>query len=286
MKEHLKILPVVLLGNAMIAFAVCAFVVPYGIMLGGGSGLSLLIQNFLPNVRLSLISAAVNTVLFLIGWIFLGRKFAATSLMSTVLYPLILAVFERLSLDTLFREELLIAGLCCGLLIGLGVGLVVRVGGSTGGMDIPPCILQKYFGIPVGTSLMCFDTAIVLLQVAFRGLDGVLLSILVIWISSIAINRTVLSGEKKVEITIISPEYDRIRKEILDAVDCGVTLLNIETGYEGKQQKAILSVVYAQKYPIIRDVALKIDPQAFVIAADVTNVNGVGYTLERKYKER
>ena len=64
-----------------------------------------------------------------------------------------------------------------------------------------------------------------------------------------------------------------------------MTLLNIETGYEGRAQKAIMSVVYAQKYPIIRDVALKIDPQAFVIAADVTNVNGVGYTLERKYKE-
>lgn len=286
MKENLKILPVVLLGNAMIAFAVCAFVVPYGIMLGGGSGLSLLIQNFLPNVRLSLISAAVNAVLFLIGWIFLGRKFAATSLLSTVLYPLILAVFERLAVDTLFREELLIAGLGSGLLIGLGVGLVVRVGGSTGGMDIPPCILQKFFGIPVGTSLMVFDICIVLAQVAFKGLDGVLLSVLVIWISSIAINRTVLSGEKKVEITIISPEYDRIRKEILDAVDCGVTLLNIETGYEGREQKAIMSVVYAQKYPIIRDVALKIDPQAFVIAADVTNVNGVGYTLERKYKEK
>ena len=286
MKENLKILPVVLLGNAMIAFAVCAFVVPYGIMLGGGSGLSLLIQNFLPNVRLSLISAAVNAVLFLIGWIFLGRKFAATSLLSTVLYPLILAVFERLAVDTLFREELLIAGLGSGLLIGLGVGLVVRVGGSTGGMDIPPCILQKFFGIPVGTSLMAFDICIVLAQVIFRGLDGVLLSVLVIWISSIAINRTVLSGEKKVEITIISPEYDRIRKEILDAVDCGVTLLNIETGYEGREQKAIMSAVYAQKYPVIRDVALKIDPLAFVIAADVTNVNGVGYTLERKYKEK
>lgn len=133
---------------------------------------------------------------------------------------------------------------------------------------------------------MVFDICIVLAQVAFKGLDGVLLSVLVIWISSIAINRTVLSGEKKVEITIISPEYDRIRKEILDAVDCGVTLLNIETGYEGREQKAIMSVVYAQKYPVIRDVALKIDPLAFVIAADVTNVNGVGYTLDRNHKEK
>ena len=285
MKEQLKILPVVILGNAMIAFAVCAFVLPYGIMLGGGSGLSLLGQYFLPNVRLSVISAVINSLLFLIGWIFLGKKFAATSLMSTILYPMILAIFESLPLGTLFQEELLIVAMGSGLLIGLGVGLVVRVGGSTGGMDIPPCILQKYFGIPVGTSLMFFDIAIVLLQVVFRGVDGVLLSGLVIWISSVAINRTLLAGEKKVEITIISPKYECICKTILEEMDCGVTLLNIETGFEGQQQKAIMSVVYARKYPEIRDAALKIDPQAFVIAADVTNVNGQGYTLERNYKK-
>ena len=286
MKEQLRIFPVVLLGNAMLAFAVCAFVVPYGIMLGGSSGISLAIQRFLPNVRLSVISAAVNLLLFLLGYLFLGKKFAATSLMSTILYPAILAVFELLPLDTLFREELIVVALACGLLIGLGIGLVVRVGGSTGGMDIPPCILQKYFGIPVGTSLMFFDTAIVLVQVLLEGVDGVLLSILVIGISSAAINRTLVSGEKKVEITIISPEFERIRREILDTMDCGVTMLDIETGYEGQKQKAIMSIVYARKYPPIRDAALKIDPHAFVIASEVTNVNGLGYTLDRKYKER
>ena len=270
----------------MLAFAVCAFVVPYGIMLGGSSGISLAIQRFLPNVRLSVISAAVNLLLFLLGYLFLGKKFAATSLMSTILYPAILAVFELLPLDTLFREELIVVALACGLLIGLGIGLVVRVGGSTGGMDIPPCILQKYFGIPVGTSLMFFDTAIVLVQVLLEGVDGVLLSILVIGISSAAINRTLVSGEKKVEITIISPEFERIRREILDTMDCGVTMLDIETGYEGQKQKAIMSIVYARKYPPIRDAALKIDPHAFVIASEVTNVNGLGYTLDRKYKER
>jgi len=283
-KEQLKIFPVVLLGNAMLAFAVCAFVVPYGIMLGGSSGIALTIQHFLPNVRLSAISAVVNLLLFLLGWWFLGKKFAATSLMSTILYPATLAVFELLPLGTLFQEELIVVALACGLLIGFGIGLVVRVGGSTGGMDIPPCILQKYFGIPVGTSLMFFDTAIVLLQVVFKGLDGVLLSILVIWISSVAINRTLVSGEKKVEITIISPEYERIRKEILETMDCGLTLLDIETGYECQKQKAIMSIVYARKYPPIRDAALKIDPHAFVIAADVTNVNGIGYTIDRKNK--
>lgn len=281
MKEQLKTLPLVIIGNAMLAFAICAFVVPYGIMLGGSTGIALTVQHFLPGLRLSVISAVVNILLFVVGWLFMGKRFAATSLLSTIVYPIELAIFETLPLQDLFHEDIMVACLFCGLIIGLGIGLVVRSGGSTGGMDIPPCILQKFFGIPVGTSLLFFDTAIVLMQVVYRGLDNVLLSVFVVMVTSFAINRALVSGEKKVQITIISPEYQKIRQEILETMDCGLTMLDIETGFQGLEQKAILSVVYARKYPTIRDAALKIDPHAFVVAADVTNVNGQGYTLDR-----
>ena len=285
MKVNYKFLLSVLLGNAMLAFAICAFVVPYGIMLGGSSGIALTVQYFLPNLPLSVITAIVNILLFFLGWIFLGKKFALTTLLSTVIYPLELAVFELLPVADLFKEDILVCGVICGILIGLGIGLVVRAGGSTGGMDIPPCIVNKYFGVPVGTALLFFDSAIVLMQVAFRGIDNVLMSILVIALTSVTINRTLMSGERKVQILIISPEYEQIRQMILDKMDCGVTMLDIETGYEGNTQKAILSVVYSRMYPQIRDAALKLDSQAFVIASEVTNVNGRGYTLERSYSK-
>ena len=285
MKATYKFLLSVLLGNAMLAFAICAFVVPYGIMLGGSSGIALTVQYFLPNLPLSVITAIVNILLFFLGWIFLGKKFALTTLLSTVIYPLELAVFELLPVADLFKEDILVCGVICGILIGLGIGLVVRAGGSTGGMDIPPCIVNKYFGVPVGTALLFFDSAIVLMQVAFRGIDNVLMSILVIALTSVTINRTLMSGERKVQILIISPEYEQIRQMILDKMDCGVTMLDIETGYEGNTQKAILSVVYSRMYPQIRDAALKLDSHAFVVASEVTNVNGRGYTLERNYSK-
>lgn len=285
MKAHLRFFLSLLLGNALVAFAVCAFVVPYGIMLGGSSGIALTVQYFLPNLPLSVITAIVNILLFFLGWIFLGKKFALTTLLSTVIYPLELAVFELLPVADLFKEDILVCGVICGILIGLGIGLVVRAGGSTGGMDIPPCIVNKYFGVPVGTALLFFDSAIVLMQVAFRGIDNVLMSILVIALTSVTINRTLMSGERKVQILIISPEYEQIRQMILDKMDCGVTMLDIETGYEGNTQKAILSVVYSRMYPQIRDAALKLDSHAFVVASEVTNVNGRGYTLERNYSK-
>jgi len=223
----------------------------------------------------------VNVALFLLGWACLGWKFAATSLLSTIVYPIILAFFEELPLANLFHEEPVVCALFCGVLMGLGIGLVVRAGGSTGGMDIPPCILYKFKGIPVGTSLMVFDSAIVLLQVFLNGLDGVLCSLLVIAVISFTINRTIVSGDKKIQVIIISSQSQQIRDMILHKVNCGVSMLNIETGYQGLPQQAILSVVYASKYPVIRDEALLIDKHAFIVASDVTNVNGKGYTLSR-----
>ncbi|MBQ8621866.1 MAG: YitT family protein [Oscillospiraceae bacterium] len=285
LKETLRMLLYVIVGNVLLAFSICAFVIPNDIMLGGSNGIALALQNFIP-IRLSILSAAVNIILFLLGWIFLGWKFAATSLMSTIAYPLILAVFEELPVGTLFHENIVVTALFCGVLCGLGIGLVIRVGGSTGGMDIPPCILNKYTGIPVGQSLMVFDTLIVLVQVLFKGTEGILLSVLVIIVMSVTVDRAVISGDKKIQIIIISPSYEKIRDEILHRVNCGLTLLDIETGYEGKVQKAILSVVYSRKYAEIRDAALKIDSSAFIVSSDVSNVNGVGYTIARHNEEK
>ena len=150
MKQNLKLLIYTLLGNTMLAFAVCAFIVPQDFMLGGSSGIALTVQCFAP-FRLSVISAVTNVLLFSLGWAFLGWKFAANSLLSTIVYPIIMGIMEVSPVGKLFvGEDKLICALYCSILIGVGVGLVVRGGGSTGGMDIPPCILQKYKGIPVG----------------------------------------------------------------------------------------------------------------------------------------
>ena len=286
MKQQLKILIYTLLGNTLLAFAVCAFIVPQDFMLGGSSGIALTVQYFLP-IRLSVISGIAGFSLFCLGWAFMGWKFAANSLLSTIVYPIIMGIMEITPVGTLFvNEDKLICALYCALLIGMGVGLVVRVGGSTGGMDIPPCILQKYKGIPVGKSLMFFDGAIILAQVLLKGTDGILYSLLILVLTSAVIDHTIVSGEATVQIIIISPEYDRIRREILDNINCGVTMMDIETGLTGDKRQAILSVVYAKKYPEIRDAALKIDKTAFIIASDVKNVNGQGYTLERVWLNR
>ena len=281
MKEKLKFFLAVVIGNALIAFSVCTFVIPNDIMLGGSNGIALFLQQFIP-IRLSIISGGIQALLFLLGLVFMGWKFTAASLLSTVVYPIVLAIFESLPLNTLFHENIVITALACGVLCGLGIGIVLRVGGSTGGMDIPPCILRKYKGIPIGTSVMFFDTVVVLLQVAVKGVDGLLLSILVIVVISFTVNKTVLAGEKKIQIIIISPKIQSIRKGLIENIDCGVTMIEAEGGYDGIKQQAILCVCYSNKYKAIRDTALKFDSHAFIVASDVVGVNGKGYTISRE----
>ena len=148
-------------------------------------------------------------------------------------------------------------------------------------MDIPPCILQKLKGIPVGSSMVLFDIVILGLQVLRGGWDGILYGVVVIVLTSVMVDRTVLSGERKVQMIIISPQYEKIRSLILEDLDSGMTFLNIETGYRREGQKAALSVVYAKQYPHLRDKVLAIDEDAFIVSAPVMNVNGRGYTLAR-----
>ena len=285
MKEKLFTFLKIVLGNALLAFAICAFVVPNNFMLGGSNGIALALHTFVP-LPLSVLNGILNTALFFVGLAFLGKKFAAGTLISTIIYPIIMAVFEQLPLGTLFTEDKLTCAIFCAVLSGFGIGIVVRSGGATGGMDIPPCILHKYKGIPIGASLMVFDSIIVLAQVCINGLDGILHSLLIIFLVSVTVNQTVVTGVKKVQLIVISPLYQEIRHEILETQDSGVTMLDIETGYEGKDQKAVLCILYAKRYPAIRDAILKIDPHAFIVTSEVKNVNGKGYTLARNLEEK
>ena len=281
MKQQLKRLPQLLIGNILLAFAICAFVVPHDFMMGGSNGIALFLQNFVP-LPLSVLNGILNVALFLVGLFIMGKEFAATSLISTIIYPLIMAGFEQLPIGTLFADENpLLCAIFCALVAGLGIGIVIRAGGSTGGMDIPPIIMHKFTGVPVGTWLLIFDSAIVIAQVCFNGLDGLLCSLLIIVLMSLVINKTIVTGEQKVQIIIISPAYEQIRQEILRTQDCGATMLDIETGMTQEAQKAVFSVVYSKKYPQIRDATLRIDPKAFIVTSEVSNVNGRGYTLAR-----
>ena len=135
----------VLVGNLVLSFAVAAFTVPNGIIMGGATGIGLTISHYFP-VNLSLIILAINAVLFVLGAVFLGKKFALTTIISSFIYPIFLSMVQSIpGIDKVTENNAMLAALYGGVLLGIGIGLVVRVGASTGGTDILALVLHKWF---------------------------------------------------------------------------------------------------------------------------------------------
>ena len=135
-------------GNALIAFAVAAFIVPQGIIMGGATGIGLLLSRIIP-LPLSMLVLTVNAALFIWGTIVLGKKFAVTTIASTFLYPAFLQAIQMIPGITKLTDNIMLSALYGGVILGAGIGMIVRVGASTGGTDIFALIFNKWFHIPV-----------------------------------------------------------------------------------------------------------------------------------------
>ena len=160
----------ILLGNAILAFGIAAFVLPHGMITGGATGLGLVTSRVF-GVDLSVAVAVYNIILFAVGAFVLGKKFALTTIVSTIVYPMFLSFFTQQQWIATMTNDILLSAIYAGIMVGLGVGIVIRFGASTGGLDIPPLILNKKLGIPVAVSMYLFDFTVLLLQVIISNPD-------------------------------------------------------------------------------------------------------------------
>ena len=280
-KGRLLTLAMVLVGNMLYALAVKLFVLPANLISCGTTGIALVV-NQLTGMNMSTFILIFNIVMLCLGWAVLGRKFAMTTIFSSLFYPIALEVLNLLLGDIRITDNPLLNALFAGMGLGLSLGLVIRGGASTGGMDIPPLVLNHYFRIPVSASLWVFDFCIMLSQMAFHPLEDLLYGILLLIAISVTLNKTMLFGTSKTEVKIISEHADRVRDAILSQVDRGCTLLHAEGGYLHKPTEVILSIVSNHELPKIERLARDIDPNCFVIISSVTEVWGRGFSYGKK----
>ena len=280
-KGRLLTLAMVLVGNIVYALAVKLFVLPANLISCGTTGIALVV-NQLTGMNMSTFILIFNIVMLCLGWAVLGRKFAMTTIFSSLFYPIALEVLNLLLGDIRITDNPLLNALFAGMGLGLSLGLVIRGGASTGGMDIPPLVLNHYFRIPVSASLWVFDFCIMLSQMAFHPLEDLLYGILLLIAISVTLNKTMLFGTSKTEVKIISEHADRVRDAILSQVDRGCTLLHGEGGYLHKPTEVILSIVSNHELPKIERLARDIDPNCFVIISSVTEVWGRGFSYGKR----
>lgn len=283
-KKMLKSVFMIIVGNTLYTLGIIYFIIPNNLVTGGTTGIALFVEK-VAGIPVPVFVAVFNVIMFLLGWVVLGKRFALTTIFSTIYYPVALAVLEKLLANTEKPQDLMLATVCGGLLIGAGIGIVIRAGASTGGMDIPPLVLNKKWNVPVAWSLYAFDVLILLLQTFRASFTNVLYGVVMILIYTVVLDKVLVMGNDKVQVKIISKEYERINRAVQKDIDRGTTLLEVEGGYLREESYAVLTVLENRELPKLNEIVKSIDPNAFLIINQVTEVRGRGFTLDKHYMD-
>ena len=270
----------VLTGNALLAFLVAAFIIPHDIIMGGTTGIGIVLHKAIPQMDVSLFVLILNAVLLLIGLFVLGKKFAVTTVASSLLYPILLGFFQRIPGIDSMTDNALIAAVFAGALMGVALGLVMRVGSSTGGMDIVTLVLNKYTHIAVSIWVYVTDIIVIGGQALFNPAEKTLLGIIVLVLETIILDKAMILGKSQIQIFVISEAYEQIRKALMEQAEAGVTMTMIETGWLKKQQQGVLCVIPQRKLYAATELIQHIDPQAFITITQIREVRGQGFTIE------
>ena len=280
LKQKGKDIVWVVAGNAVLALAVSMFILPYDILSGGVAGIAVALQPLIP-LPVTLMVNLLVVGLFILGACFLGKEFAMKTILRSLIYPVFLTFFSGrvpvLDLDPI------LASLYGGLLGGMGVGMALRTGASTGGMDIPPLIVHKLTHIEIAKLVLITDALTVLLGAFTYGLEAVLIGFVSVWASSVAIDKVLMFGGQQAKaIQIISDQYEQIIERIHSELERGTTLIEAQGGYTHEKRKIVLVVITKNQYPALMEMVTAIDKEAFVIANDTHEVKGFGFSFEFK----
>ncbi|MGN0324408.1 MAG: YitT family protein [Oliverpabstia sp.] len=273
----------VIAGNFLYALVVKLFLLPSGLVTGGTTGIALTINYFF-NIPITQFVFIFNVIMLVAGFLILGKQFAFTTLASTFLYPFALEIFDRVFGNFVITNDILLCTLFSGLGIGIALGVVIRSGASTGGMDIPPLILQKTLRIPVSVSMYVFDVCILLAQALFRPIENILYGIVLVLVYTIVLDKMLLMGATRTEIKIVSSKSDEIRNAILTQIDRGVTMLNSEGGYLHNKTQIVLSIISNRELPKVEKLIRAIDPESFMVISRVKAVSGRGFSMKKRYR--
>ncbi|MCI9248204.1 MAG: YitT family protein [Dorea sp.] len=274
---------IVVLGNILYALAVKLFLIPAGLVTGGTTGIGLAV-NYAAGVPVATFVLIFNVVMLAAGFAVLGKQFALTTIVSTFTYPLALNALDMLLGDVVLTQDVFICTMFSGLGIGLSLGIVIRAGASTGGMDIPPLVLNHFFKIPVSVGLYFFDFVILLVQALFQPLEKVFYGIVLVIIYTVTLDKMLLMGTTKTEVRVVSDHAQEICDAILKRMDRGVTLLSAKGGYLKEDTTVVLSVISNRELPRVERLIHEIDPESFIVVNRVSEVSGKGFTMNKEYR--
>ena len=286
--RHLKkaagVCSAILAGNILLGFAVAAFILPSGVIMGGATGVGIVLARFIP-LDTATIVLCVNLMALALGWAVLGWRFVVATIASSLLYPIFLGAAQRIpGIDQLTADPLL-AALLGGGLVGIAVGLGMRVGSSTGGTDVVNLVLHKWTHIPVSAAVYLTDIVIMGAQALFSDPEQILYGVVLLVVETIALDRVMLLGQSQTQLFVVSSQYEKLRQKCLTELQAGTTMVYIETGRTRTLQRGVLCVIPPRKLYAAQALIQSVDPHAFLTITQIKEVRGQGFSSERIYVE-
>jgi len=254
----------------LVAVAINGILIPHQFVSGGFTGIALVIHYLFPSFPLAWLYFVLNVPVFILGWTFVGRRFFLYSILGMVIFS---AAIACVSVPLPVHDKILSA-LLAGIITGIGVGIILRSWGSSGGTDILSVILLNRFSIRIGTTILTFNAIVLTAASLLFSLDAALYTLIYIYVSSQIISLVLTGLSQRKAVFIISPKWQEISREVLDKVGRGVTLIRGQGGYSGQDQQILYTVITLRELHRIKEIIRQMDPSAFMVVHDTLEVMG------------
>ncbi|RID89221.1 YitT family protein [Peribacillus asahii] len=277
---RIKNIVFILLGAAIFAFGLVHFNMQNNLAEGGFTGLTLIIYQ-LTGFNPSYSNLLLNIPLFIIGWKYLGRTSFYYTILGTVGLSFWLWIFERYQIPMALGNDLMLVALFAGISIGVGLGIIFRYGGTTGGVDTIARFANRYFGIGIGRAMFIFDAMVIGLSIlTYLSYREAMYTLVAVFIAARVIDFIQEGAYSARGAIIISEKNAEISKKIMKEMDRGVTVLNGYGSFTKQEREVLYCVVSKNELFRLKNVITSIDPHAFVSVSEVHDVLGEGFTLD------
>ncbi|MBN2032682.1 MAG: YitT family protein [Deltaproteobacteria bacterium] len=263
-------LSLIALGSALCAMAVNGILVPRQFLSGGFTGVALIIHYLLPDLPLSGIYFVLNIPNYAVGWRFVGSRFFLYSVAGMFIFS---AAIQFIHVPLPVYDQLLSA-ILAGIIVGIGSGIILKSLGSAGGTDILSVIFLKIFSIRLGSTILAFNSIILVVSALLFSLEKALYTLIYLYITSFMVNLVVTGLSQRKAVYIISPKWKEISQRIMEEIQRGVTIIRGQGGFSGREQQILYTVITFRELSRLKQMVKKEDPEAFVVVTETLEVMG------------
>jgi uncharacterized membrane-anchored protein YitT (DUF2179 family) len=278
---HISKIVILLTGSLIFAMGINYFAIPSNLAEGGFTGISLLLF-YLFGFSPGLVILLLNIPLLFVGYKVFGKQSFIYTILGIDSSSFFLEITKNIV--TWFGpppEDTLLCTLYTGVLVGIGLGLIFRTGGTTGGVDIIARLVNKFYGWSIGRTMLMFDFGVILSSVFIIGLDMAMYTLVSVFISARVIDFVIEGLNASKAVTIVSNRPQELAGTIVKKMNRGVTILTGRGGYTGKTREVLYVVVGRNELPKLKQIVHQIDPLAFVVVNDARDVLGEGFSYEK-----